>query len=142
MLESVIFTCMGIQIMAFFARPDKGSKILKYWNWYHYWFGRIALFFGNINIVLEIQIGKTGNGMEGRLWISSGYCFDCNYCFRSVVEEKKIGEGREPSSFPDEHTSVRAFKNFDQRSSLSLSLSLSGLTSMENRCEIEFDYTI
>ncbi|GFZ01009.1 hypothetical protein Acr_14g0006440 [Actinidia rufa] len=52
---------MGIQIMAFFARPDKGSKILKYWNWYHYWFGRIAIFFGNINIVLEIQIGNTGN---------------------------------------------------------------------------------
>ncbi|PSS26281.1 Cytochrome b561 and DOMON domain-containing protein [Actinidia chinensis var. chinensis] len=53
-----------LQIMAFFARPDKDSKIRKYWNWYHHWSGRIALFFGNINIVLGIQIGNAGNGWK------------------------------------------------------------------------------
>lgn len=43
--------------MAFFLRPDKETKIRKYWNWYHHSFGRIALFFGAINILVGIQIG-------------------------------------------------------------------------------------
>jgi len=42
-------------------RPNKEAKIRKYWNWYHHWFGRIALFFGALNIVLGIQIGGAGN---------------------------------------------------------------------------------
>ncbi|KAE9463113.1 hypothetical protein C3L33_04979, partial [Rhododendron williamsianum] len=50
-----------LQILAFFAWPDKDSKIRKYWNWYHHWIGRIALLFGNVNIVLGIQIGHAGN---------------------------------------------------------------------------------
>ncbi|XP_031263174.1 cytochrome b561 and DOMON domain-containing protein At3g61750 [Pistacia vera] len=50
-----------LQILAFFLRPKKESKIRRYWNWYHNWFGRIALFFGAINIVLGIQIGYAGN---------------------------------------------------------------------------------
>lgn len=54
-----------LQISAFFARPDKDSKIRKYWNWYHNWFGRIALLFGNVNIVLGIKIGHEGNEWKG-----------------------------------------------------------------------------
>ncbi|KAA8516177.1 hypothetical protein F0562_019356 [Nyssa sinensis] len=50
-----------LQILAFFVRPNKDSKIRKYWNWYHHWVGRIALFFGAVNIVLGIQIGGAGN---------------------------------------------------------------------------------
>lgn len=48
------------QIMAFFLRPHKDSKIRKYWNWYHGWFGRIALFFGALNVVLGIHAGSAG----------------------------------------------------------------------------------
>ncbi|XP_022734044.1 cytochrome b561 and DOMON domain-containing protein At3g61750-like [Durio zibethinus] len=50
-----------LQIMAFFLRPDKDSKYRRYWNWYHHWFGRIALFFGALNIILGIEIANAGN---------------------------------------------------------------------------------
>ncbi|KAK2650073.1 hypothetical protein Ddye_017562 [Dipteronia dyeriana] len=50
-----------LQILAFFLRPGKDSKIRRYWNWYHHWFGRLALFFGALNIVLGMQIGYAGN---------------------------------------------------------------------------------
>ncbi|XP_031392992.1 cytochrome b561 and DOMON domain-containing protein At3g61750 [Punica granatum] len=50
-----------LQVLAFFLRPNKDSKIRKYWNWYHNWFGRLALFFGAVNIVLGIQVGGAGS---------------------------------------------------------------------------------
>ncbi|XP_052193011.1 cytochrome b561 and DOMON domain-containing protein At3g61750 [Diospyros lotus] len=53
-----------LQILAFFARPDKDSKIRKYWNLYHHWAGRLALLFGNVNIVLGIQMADAGNGWK------------------------------------------------------------------------------
>ncbi|GAY45716.1 hypothetical protein WN944_017414 [Citrus x changshan-huyou] len=50
-----------LQILAFFLRPSKDSKFRRFWNWYHHWFGRLALFFASVNIVLGIQIGYAGN---------------------------------------------------------------------------------
>ncbi|KAF5464472.1 hypothetical protein F2P56_014546 [Juglans regia] len=50
-----------LQILAFFLRPNREAKIRKFWNWYHHWVGRLALFFGALNIVLGIQIGGAGN---------------------------------------------------------------------------------
>ncbi|XP_068314661.1 cytochrome b561 and DOMON domain-containing protein At3g61750-like [Pyrus communis] len=51
-----------LQILAFFLRPNKDAKnIRKYWNWYHHWLGRFALFFAAVNIVLGIKIGGEGN---------------------------------------------------------------------------------
>lgn len=47
--------------MAFFLRPNKEAKIRRYWNWYHHSFGRLALLFGALNIVLGMQIGGAGN---------------------------------------------------------------------------------
>ncbi|KAM7276501.1 hypothetical protein ACFE04_018367 [Oxalis oulophora] len=58
-----------LQILAFFVRPNKEAKIRRYWNWYHHWFGRMALFFGALNIVLGMQIGYVGNDWK------SGYGF-------------------------------------------------------------------
>ncbi|KAL1809462.1 hypothetical protein DCAR_0729004 [Daucus carota subsp. sativus] len=58
-----------LQVLAFFLRPDKDSKNRRIWNLYHQWFGRIALFFGALNIVLGIQYANAGN--EWRL----GYGF-------------------------------------------------------------------
>ncbi|XP_061999787.1 cytochrome b561 and DOMON domain-containing protein At3g61750 [Rosa rugosa] len=49
-----------LQILAFFLRPGKDAKIRKYWNWYHHWFGRFAIFFAAVNIVLGINIGAAG----------------------------------------------------------------------------------
>ncbi|XP_047337945.1 cytochrome b561 and DOMON domain-containing protein At3g61750-like [Impatiens glandulifera] len=54
-----------LQILAFFLRPEKESKKRKYWNWYHHWFGRIAILLANINIILGINIANAGNGWKG-----------------------------------------------------------------------------
>ncbi|CAK9140515.1 unnamed protein product [Ilex paraguariensis] len=50
-----------LQVLAFFLRPHKDSTFRRYWNWYHSWSGRIALFFGAVNIVLGFQIGEKGS---------------------------------------------------------------------------------
>ncbi|KAJ1284793.1 hypothetical protein BS78_03G232400 [Paspalum vaginatum] len=50
-----------LQILAIFLRPNKDSKYRKFWNWYHHWVGRLALFFAAINIVLGIKVGGAGN---------------------------------------------------------------------------------
>jgi hypothetical protein len=46
-----------LQVLAFFLRPSADSKYRKYWNWYHHWAGRLALFFAAVNIVLGIHVG-------------------------------------------------------------------------------------
>uniref|UniRef100_A0A0A9CX85 Cytochrome b561 domain-containing protein n=1 Tax=Arundo donax TaxID=35708 RepID=A0A0A9CX85_ARUDO len=53
-----------LQILAFFLRPKKDSKYRKFWNWYHHWVGRLALFFAAINIVLGIKVGGAGNSWK------------------------------------------------------------------------------
>ncbi|XP_073108932.1 cytochrome b561 and DOMON domain-containing protein At3g61750 [Elaeis guineensis] len=53
-----------LQVIAFFLRPNKDSKIRKYWNWYHHWTGRLALFFAAVNIVLGIQVGDAGSSWK------------------------------------------------------------------------------
>lgn len=45
------------QVMAFFVRPGKESKIRRLWAAYHRWFGVITLFFGALNIMLGMQVG-------------------------------------------------------------------------------------
>ncbi|XP_042505780.1 cytochrome b561 and DOMON domain-containing protein At3g61750 [Macadamia integrifolia] len=58
-----------LQILAFFIRPDKDSKFRKFWNWYHQWFGRFALFFGVLNIALGIQNGGAGSFWVAGYWV-------------------------------------------------------------------------
>ncbi|WOL14590.1 cytochrome b561 and DOMON domain-containing protein [Canna indica] len=53
-----------LQILAFFLRPGKDSKHRRYWNWYHHWFGRLALFFAAVNIVIGIRVGGAGNSWK------------------------------------------------------------------------------
>ncbi|XP_047309536.1 cytochrome b561 and DOMON domain-containing protein At3g07570 [Impatiens glandulifera] len=50
-----------LQVMAFIARPEKGSKYRKYWNWYHYVVGRFVIILAAINVFYGIQLGKAGN---------------------------------------------------------------------------------
>lgn len=59
-----VLTLSILQVMAFFLRPNHEAKTRKYWNWYHHWVGRIALFLGALNIVLGIQIGNAGNSWK------------------------------------------------------------------------------
>ncbi|KAF7826180.1 cytochrome b561 and DOMON domain-containing protein [Senna tora] len=50
-----------LQVLAFFLRPNKDSKIRRFWNWYHNWFGRMALFFASVNIVLGMEAAGAGS---------------------------------------------------------------------------------
>ncbi|XP_024020960.1 cytochrome b561 and DOMON domain-containing protein At3g61750 [Morus notabilis] len=68
-----------LQILAFFLRPNKEAKIRKYWNWYHHSFGRIALFFGALNILLGIQVGNAGDDLK------IGYGFLLGFVLISVI---------------------------------------------------------
>lgn len=61
----IFILVLGIlQVLAFFLRPDKDSKIRKYWQWYHHWAGRLVLFFAAVNIVLGIKVGYAGNSWK------------------------------------------------------------------------------
>ncbi|XP_074585895.1 cytochrome b561 and DOMON domain-containing protein At3g61750-like [Curcuma longa] len=64
-----------LQVMAFFVKPDQDSKIRRYWNWYHHWGGRLALFFAAVNIVVGIQVGGGGSSWK------VGYGFDLAILF-------------------------------------------------------------
>lgn len=61
----IFILVLGIlQVIAFFLRPDKDSKIRRYWNWYHHWFGRLALLLATVNIFLGIQVGGAGTSWK------------------------------------------------------------------------------
>ncbi|KAJ0255647.1 Cytochrome b561 and DOMON domain-containing protein [Hirschfeldia incana] len=49
-----------LQVLAFFVRPHKETKMRRHWNRYHHWIGRISLFFGAVNIVLGICMADSG----------------------------------------------------------------------------------
>ncbi|XP_010523807.1 PREDICTED: cytochrome b561 and DOMON domain-containing protein At3g61750 [Tarenaya hassleriana] len=53
-----------LQVLAFFLRPEKETKMRRYWNWYHQWTGRISLFFGALNIVLGITLANAGDSWK------------------------------------------------------------------------------
>ncbi|KAJ0054231.1 hypothetical protein Pint_03157 [Pistacia integerrima] len=64
----IIILVLGcLQIMAFLARPDKTSKVRKYWNWYHHNVGRIMIIFAIANIFYGIHLGE-----KGKSW-NAGY---------------------------------------------------------------------
>ncbi|XVE72622.1 hypothetical protein DITRI_Ditri11bG0052900 [Diplodiscus trichospermus] len=51
-----------LQVTAIFARPDKESKVRKFWNWYHYSAGRILIVFAIANVFYGIHLGEKGRG--------------------------------------------------------------------------------
>ncbi|KAH9541723.1 hypothetical protein CY35_14G080400 [Sphagnum magellanicum] len=51
-----LFTLACLQILAVLWRPKKEAKIRRYWNWYHSWVGRLALFLAAINVLVGIHV--------------------------------------------------------------------------------------
>ncbi|XP_057439663.1 cytochrome b561 and DOMON domain-containing protein At3g61750 isoform X1 [Lotus japonicus] len=68
-----------LQILAFLLRPNKDTKIRKIWNLYHSWFGRMALFFAALNILLGMQAAGAGNDWK------TGYGFLVSVIIVSVI---------------------------------------------------------
>ncbi|KAL5728370.1 hypothetical protein ACHQM5_001462 [Ranunculus cassubicifolius] len=52
----------SLQVIAFLARPDKGTKTRKYWNWYHYTVGRVLIILAVANVFYGIHVGNEHNG--------------------------------------------------------------------------------
>ncbi|KAF3652500.1 Cytochrome and DOMON domain-containing protein, partial [Capsicum annuum] len=59
-LGIVILLLGCLQVIAVLVRPDKESKIRKYWNWYHYTAGRILILLASINVFYGIHLGNAG----------------------------------------------------------------------------------
>ncbi|KAF3790100.1 Cytochrome b561 and DOMON domain-containing protein [Nymphaea thermarum] len=60
-LGFVVLAMGCLQVTALLARPDKSSKVRKYWNWYHHWVGRIAIAIGIGNTFYGISLGGDGS---------------------------------------------------------------------------------
>lgn len=48
-------------MIAFLARPDKESKVRKYWNWYHHGVGRSLIVLAVVNVFYGIHISNAGD---------------------------------------------------------------------------------
>ena len=46
------------QVTAVLARPNKTSKVRRFWNWYHHNIGRVAIVLAMGNVFLGLTIAK------------------------------------------------------------------------------------
>ncbi|XP_060218417.1 cytochrome b561 and DOMON domain-containing protein At3g61750-like [Lycium barbarum] len=89
-----------LQVLAFFVRPDKDSKYRKYWNLYHRWVGRIALFFGAVNIVLGMHYASAGQGWKIGYGFVLGSTMLACIILETMLRLKKLDEPTLPSNYP------------------------------------------
>ncbi|KAJ8900663.1 hypothetical protein K2173_025440 [Erythroxylum novogranatense] len=80
-----------VLVLAFFLRPNKDAKIRKYWNMYHGWFGRIALFVGACNATWGIHMASAGLVWKA-IFALQMTDFGHSSCSRNIVAEQKIRE--------------------------------------------------
>ncbi|XP_047163976.1 cytochrome b561 and DOMON domain-containing protein At3g61750-like isoform X2 [Vigna umbellata] len=85
-----------LQIFALILRPKKDSKIRKIWNLYHGWFGRLALIFAAINIVLGMQAAGAGSDWK----IGYGFLFGIMVTAAIVLEVLAYLKRSEMRSLP------------------------------------------
>ncbi|KAL5160821.1 Cytochrome b561 and DOMON domain-containing protein [Glycine soja] len=85
-----------LQVLALFLRPNKDSKIRNIWNWYHSWFGRLALIFAAINIVLGMQAAGAGSDWK----IGYGFVFGIMVVVAIVLEVLAYLKKSEMRSLP------------------------------------------
>jgi len=64
-----------LQVMAILARPNKESKVRKYWNWYHYTVGRILIIFAISNVFYGIHLGEKGTGWRAGYAVAISFLF-------------------------------------------------------------------
>uniref|UniRef100_J3L6P1 Cytochrome b561 and DOMON domain-containing protein n=1 Tax=Oryza brachyantha TaxID=4533 RepID=J3L6P1_ORYBR len=69
-----VLVCACLQVMAGLAWPIKGSKVPKYWNWYHHYVGRAAVVLGVGNIFYGLSLAKEGQEWSYVYGIFVGVC--------------------------------------------------------------------
>lgn len=51
-------TSCAIKVLAFLARPNKVSKVRRYWNWYHHYVGRAAVACAVANVFVGLSVAR------------------------------------------------------------------------------------
>ncbi|KAL5998013.1 hypothetical protein ACLOJK_008947 [Asimina triloba] len=85
-LGILILVLGSLQVMALLVRPDKASKVRKYWTWYHSGVGKVLIGFAVGNIFYGISLGG-----EGRSWnIGYGVVVGCLVLLSLVLEARPL----------------------------------------------------
>lgn len=86
-LGIAILAIASLQVLAILARPDKTSKVRRFWNWYHHNIGRatILLAIGNIflglSIAQEISAYIVSYGVFVAVWVVAVAAFEMKRCY-------------------------------------------------------------
>ncbi|KAL6650965.1 hypothetical protein ACP70R_009890 [Stipagrostis hirtigluma subsp. patula] len=71
-----------LQVMAVLARPDKTSKVRRFWNWYHHNVGRVAILLAIGNVFLGLSIAQevspyiVSYGVFAAVWVVAVAAFE------------------------------------------------------------------
>lgn len=98
-IPSAVLCCM-YQVLAFFLRPHENSKHRKKWNLYHSWVGRIALFFGALNIVLGIHYAEAGDEWQIGYGFLLGSTLLACIVLETLLRMKKLNNPAYRPDFP------------------------------------------
>ncbi|KAI4329932.1 hypothetical protein MLD38_028258 [Melastoma candidum] len=63
-LGIVILVLGCLQVLAILARPEKGTKSRRYWNWYHHTVGRILIVLAAANVFYGIHVGREASSWK------------------------------------------------------------------------------
>ena len=75
------------QVLAILARPDKTSKVRRFWNWYHHNIGRAAILVAVGNVFLGLSIAQETNayivsyGVFVAVWVVAVAAFEVKRCY-------------------------------------------------------------
>ncbi|KAL6903626.1 hypothetical protein ACP4OV_004439 [Aristida adscensionis] len=81
-LGIAILVAATLQVMAILARPDKTSKVRRFWNWYHHNIGRAAILLSIGNVFLGLNIAREVNayvvsyGVFVAVWVVAVIAFE------------------------------------------------------------------
>ncbi|RLM73490.1 cytochrome b561 and DOMON domain-containing protein [Panicum miliaceum] len=82
-----ILAMTSLQVLAILARPDKTSKVRRFWNWYHHNIGRAAILVAVGNVFLGLSIAQETNayivsyGVFVAVWVVAVAAFEVKRCY-------------------------------------------------------------
>ncbi|OEL31406.1 Cytochrome b561 and DOMON domain-containing protein [Dichanthelium oligosanthes] len=86
-LGIAILAMASLQVLAILARPDKTSKVRRFWNWYHHNIGRAAILLAIGNIFLGLSIAQeisayiVSYGVFVAVWVVAVAAFEMKRCY-------------------------------------------------------------
>jgi len=86
-LGIAILAMASLQVLAILARPDKTSKVRRFWNWYHHNIGRAAILVAVGNVFLGLSIAQETNayivsyGVFVAVWVVAVAAFEVKRCY-------------------------------------------------------------